>query len=593
MSTVLRVFAWVSLWIGVSLSARAGDFAKLSPFSAVRWRDAIPEVQVGATWFELVSMNGLSRSEIVDFCRERYGERWIKRFEEDLVEVLTTMGHPPGKTAALKLRDLATGAESELPAVPMTEGNRRAIWEAAQRRLTGGDSNQPRLSAEQARTDLDALEFNLEHRYSYLKRRGVDWRPLVADVRRRSVNGIARDEFGLRLVKLLAAFGDGHSQIEDALAVLPRGFAPYLVGESGERLVAFNEDRSGFVDAAHPFLERIDGVDVKTWLDAASRIVAQGSAGYVRHHAVRNLRYVGWLRRETGMPNANEIELTLGAADGKDVVIVKRPLSATCPTYGEWPRAKSRVLAGNVGYLRIPEMTDDAAAIRALLSDLERLRDAKGLVIDVRGNGGGSRDILRALFPFFMRNDDPPQVANVAAYRLDDGDDPDRSEGFLADRELYPLSWSRWSATARVAIGRVATSFAPEWAPPKGEFSAWHYFVLERAAKSIDFVYDRPVVVLLNEDCFSATDIFIGAFAGWRNVTLVGTPSGGGSGRTRSIALPNSGLRVRLSTMASYRTSGRLYDGNGTDPDVRIDPAPTDWLGTTDTVLDAALTRLR
>ena len=115
--------------------------------------------------------------------------------------------------------------------------------------------------------------------------------------------------------------------------------------------------------------------------------------------------------------------------------------------------------------------------------------------------------------------------------------------------------------------------------------------VLERTADTA-FHYDRPLIILLNTNCFSATDIFLGAFHGRRNVTLMGTRSGGGSGRSRSEALPNSQLTIRMSTMASFRPNGQRYDGKGVAPDVEMRPILSDLLGSTDSVLDAAVKRL-
>ena len=93
----------------------------------------------------------------------------------------------------------------------------------------------------------------------------------------------------------------------------------------------------------------------------------------------------------------------------------------------------------------------------------------------------------------------------------------------------------------------------------------------------------------MSTDNFSASDIFLGAFKGWRNVTLVGTPSGGGSGRYQSYRLENSKLEIRLSSMASFRPDGRLYDGNGIQPDIYVEPIPTDFIGKTDFMLEKAI----
>jgi C-terminal processing protease CtpA/Prc len=76
-------------------------------------------------------------------------------------------------------------------------------------------------------------------------------------------------------------------------------------------------------------------------------------------------------------------------------------------------------------------------------------------------------------------------------------------------------------------------------------------------------------------------------------VTILGTASGGGSGRSRPARLAHSGIGLRLSSMASFQPDGRLYDGRGVEPDVVVATAPTDHTLATDTVLDAALAFLR
>jgi C-terminal processing protease CtpA/Prc len=111
--------------------------------------------------------------------------------------------------------------------------------------------------------------------------------------------------------------------------------------------------------------------------------------------------------------------------------------------------------------------------------------------------------------------------------------------------------------------------------------------VVSPAAAKDRFV--GPVCVLTDEDCFSATDVFLGALAELPQVTLVGRASGGGSGRAREFALAYSGIRVRLSSMASFRPDGRRYDGRGIEVDIHVQPGVGDFSGTTDSDLDAAL----
>jgi hypothetical protein len=108
--------------------------AKKSPFAAVRWQESQPEVEVKGQWFKLLSLDGIPAAEIVAFSQETYGDLWQKRFEEDLVELLSRMGRPPGSTVTLTVQSLATSQTRVLEDVPLTAANRTAIREAARAR---------------------------------------------------------------------------------------------------------------------------------------------------------------------------------------------------------------------------------------------------------------------------------------------------------------------------------------------------------------------------------------------------------------------------------------------------------------------------
>ena len=155
------------------------------------------------------------------------------------------------------------------------------------------------------------------------------------------------------------------------------------------------------------------------------------------------------------------------------------------------------------------------------------------------------------------------------------------------------IRYNYWMGRASLAIAKFANSFEPQWSFPEGCFSQWHYFVISASRDEGYFHYDKPVVILMDCRNFSASDIFLGAFKGWKNITLMGMPSGGGSGCSQDYRLQNSKIRIRLSSMASFQPNGKLYDGNGIQPDVIIEPTPTDFIGKTDSVLQAAIQMLQ
>ncbi len=595
------------------------DYPKLSPFTAVRFADEGPEVEVDGRYYALVAIEGRAAGEILDFCERTYGSRARKRFAEDLVEVLSRMGVEPGGTVKLALRDPKTRKSVTREKAEMTAENRARVIESASGdgesapegprvERSHGRAPDPRfrslasvieagdtsvlLKRADAEADLDRLEWLLENVHSYLGLVEPDYRAAFDAARLAVERGVTRESFALEIDRLLAVVGDGHTRLdESADAIRPRGYLPFLVGEADGRLAAFREDRADFVEPGFPYLASLDGVPAEAWLETASLFAPRFSPVLARKRSIRELRYLDFLRRVRGLSEGGPVTAVFASGDGREKSVTLE-LASRRPLYGEWPRTETRLLDGGVGYLRIASMEGGEGFLRGLSGAMEEFRGTRALVIDVRGNGGGSRDALRCLLPCFMADGAAPRIVNVARYRLPPGTPPS-PDGHLSDRFLWPAAASVWSESERRAIDAFAREFRPEWEPPAGRFSDWHYFAIgSEMKKSGALRYLRPVAVLMDGDCFSATDVFLGGFKGLPNVTLVGEPSGGGSGRAVGAVLERSGLRVRISTMASFRSDGRLYDGRGVEPDLLVPPKATDLIGRTDAVLDAALRRL-
>lgn len=77
-----------------------------SLFFAVRWHDAIAQVQISGTWYDLVSIDHEPAEKIIDFAKATYGQDWQKQFEGNLMDILTRMGRRPVYTANLELHTL-------------------------------------------------------------------------------------------------------------------------------------------------------------------------------------------------------------------------------------------------------------------------------------------------------------------------------------------------------------------------------------------------------------------------------------------------------------------------------------------------------
>lgn len=574
-------------WIGFATTTLGQDLdRKASPFDGLRWQGDAPEVLLDATWYRSTSIAGVDTADILEFCERRWPGQVRKRFGEDLVEAMVLMGHEVPERVELGLVRLSDGEAVTLTDVEMSAAKRRAIRDA------GAASSRPApppatLTREQALADLDTFADRLRDQFAYLELGEHDWEAQLESIRGDLAQDVSTGALAASLARLMAGFRDGHASVSSFHLDRAERYAPFLLQECEGGVVAFDPDRRGFVDDEHPYLLAIDGIAIETWIERAARTIPSGSRQLVRRRALRDLREFTLLREEGETSDADTVRLTLGAGAGGARVERELALERRRPTFGTWPRTRSRILEGGIGYLRLEEMDDDL--VPHVYESMAAFADTRGLIVDVRGNGGGSRSLLLALGGFLVGPDEAPRVVNVARYVASERFGSDHLEA----RFMLRADDSRLSPAQRDAVRRIASDFEPEWESQR-RFSPWHYLVLDRTGREGEYFYDRPVIVLADSWCFSATDIFLGALKDHPRVTLMGEASAGGSARSQRFTLPNSRIDVRCASMASYRPDGRLYDGRGVEVDVEVATRPTDLLeGGTDTVLDAALARLR
>jgi CubicO group peptidase (beta-lactamase class C family) len=117
---------------GKAVARSSGDkpvtkdgYAKVAPFTGVRWKDDRPVVRVEDRWSPLVSIDGIPIDRIMEFAQKEFGDVARKRFAEDLVEVLATMGHEPEWEVTLGL-ETADGQVEDVE-ITMTEENRDLV----------------------------------------------------------------------------------------------------------------------------------------------------------------------------------------------------------------------------------------------------------------------------------------------------------------------------------------------------------------------------------------------------------------------------------------------------------------------------------
>jgi hypothetical protein len=198
------------------------------------------------------------------------------------------------------------------------------------------------------------------------------------------------------------------------------------------------------------------------------------------------------------------------------------------------------MLAGRIPYLYFGAWNTSQITIAAVDSVLELFRNAPGMIIDVRMNGGGNDALAYQVAGRFAAH---RTVAEYIQFR----DGPKHSD--FGDR-------------------------ITKYAEPRG---AWQF--------------TRPVIVLSGRGVFSSNESFIAAMRELPQVTIMGDTTGGSSGNPGSHEL-SGGWKFGVPRWIVTTADGRVIEWNGIAPDVVVPVTAADFTGTRDPLVRAAYDRL-
>ena len=196
-------------------------------------------------------------------------------------------------------------------------------------------------------------------------------------------------------------------------------------------------------------------------------------------------------------------------------------------------------ISPNTGYIHIASFGSQFGIGHFELIDniLEEFKDCTSIIIDVRNNGGGSTSNTEVIAGRFA-----DQRKLFAYYQYRNG----------AEHDDF-------------------TELIPWYIDSSGEKQ-----------------FTKPVVILTNRKCFSATETFILQMREFPHVTVVGDTSGGGSGNPMFRELPN-GWTYRLSRWQEFTPDLFNYEGIGLFPDIPVQNSEADSTAGIDTQLEKAM----
>ena len=170
---------------------------------------------------------------------------------------------------------------------------------------------------------------------------------------------------------------------------------------------------------------------------------------------------------------------------------------------------KSEVYDKNIGYIKLSSFDETSYnGFKEKYDDLIQNKKVKGLIVDLRDNPGGILEICR-------------QITDLIV--------PEGKIVYTVDK-----------------VGREETIYSKE---------------------------DRiqiPLVVLVNENSASASEVFTGAVKDYGVGTIIGKKTYG-KGVVQTLKSLGDGTYVKLTTQEYFSPSGNKIDGQGVTPDIEVD----------------------
>lgn len=211
----------------------------------------------------------------------------------------------------------------------------------------------------------------------------------------------------------------------------------------------------------------------------------------------------------------------------------------------------------SVGVIRARTFSGPRPALaRRLKAALDEARGAKGLVLDLRGNGGGDQGLARSLARRLLR-----KAVVAGEYR------------YLRTPELAKQI-------------PVIPSLPADPADPR--FTVWQTDRLEPARDALGL----PLAVITDELCASSCEAVARALSAAPGSRTFGQATAGSSGLPVILELPHSGLRISLPSWQARTPGGRLLEGNGVEPHVPVPLTRAGLEAGRDEPLEAALGHL-
>jgi carboxyl-terminal processing protease len=388
------------------------------------------------------------------------------------------------------------GEATAVPTVPVPEAPARFLDAAARTRA------------------FDFVWTTIDERYHDAAFNGVDWNAVGARYRPMALAAADDEAFWDTLDRMAGELKDAHTRVEsparvelrkrDESVTLGFSFAPL---EGRLAVTSVHPESDAWWAGVRPGMTLVAIAG-----EPAGRAYEKLLAG-TRFDSTDRSRHSRAVRRLVTGNEGTSVAITFERGDGTrfDARLTRRKLTFR-------PAASHRTLPSGYGYIRLTQWTLGATA--KTLEGLAALKKTPGMVIDLRGNPGGSVHAVNALLGRFF------------ATKTD--------LGHTTTRTGRPIS---------MLFGTV------------------EIIKLKNEVPGDKDAYTGPVVILLDAGSASGSELFAGSMQAAKRAVIVGRPSCGCLLGFLGYAVIPGGGELAYSEVGFVLANGKRIEGEGVIPD--------------------------
>jgi C-terminal processing protease CtpA/Prc len=376
----------------------------------------------------------------------------------------------------------------------------------------------------------------------------LDWDDVLSEYLPKAMRDQSNDEYILLLQECIAQLKDGHTSVDSLWGNgMPSACPPLRICSVGGKAIVKEIAETDQIKASGikpgDEITHVDGRPVQ-------ELLKKDIYPYISASTPQGCDLKAYPKILQG-PKESKVSLSIKTPKGalRDVSLTRKARGlAMLGRRNREDLLEYRDLGGDLAYVALNSFGDDYI-VDEFIEKFEMIKQAKGLIIDVRENHGGSSGIGHEIIAHLIDKDIPATHWKTPQYRA---------------------AFRAW-----------------------GRDEEWYDGGTETIEPETDEPFLGPVVVLIGPETNSAAEDFVVPLHAAGRATIVGQKSRGSTGQPLQFRFLDAKIRGRVCTKRDTYPDGREFVGVGIIPDLEIHPTPADIAAGRDVVIQKAVELLK